>query len=110
MSGKANPSSMSSRSRLSRSNSVSAVVTTSQHPDAANAFNNFQYTAAAQTAWARAGFRAVDPAVANNFRDQYPVPVKLWTIDDLGGWSTADPQLFDKNTGSITKIYQEATG
>jgi len=38
------------------------------------------------------------------------VPVKLWTIDDLGGWSTADPQLFDKNTGSITKIYQEATG
>ena len=87
-----------------------AVVTTSPHLDAANAFNNFQYTAAAQTAWAQAGFRAVDPAVANNFRDQYPVPVKLWTIDDLGGWSTADPQLFDKNTGSITKIYQEATG
>ena len=34
------------------------------------------------------------------------MPVKLWTIDDLGGWSTADPQLFDKNTGSITKIYR----
>ena len=35
-----------------------AVVTTSPHLDAANAFNNFQYTAAAQTAWAQAGFRA----------------------------------------------------
>ena len=87
-----------------------AVVTSSAHLEAANAFNNFQYTAAAQTAWAQAGFRAVDPAVAAKFRDQYPVPMKLWTIDDLGGWSSADPQLFDKNTGSITKIYQEATG
>jgi sulfate/thiosulfate transport system substrate-binding protein len=87
-----------------------AVVSTSPHLEAANAFNNFQYTAAAQTAWAQAGFRAVDPAVAAKFRDQYPVPLKLWTIDDLGGWAAADPQLFDKNTGSITKVYQEATG
>ena len=87
-----------------------AVVTTSPHLEAANAFNNFQYTAAAQTAWAQAGFRPVDPAVAAKFRYQYPVPVKLWTIDDLGGWGAADPQLFDKNTGSITKIYLQATG
>ena len=35
---------------------------------------------------------------------------KLWTIADLGGWSSVDPQLFEKNTGSITKIYMEATG
>jgi sulfate/thiosulfate-binding protein len=87
-----------------------AVVTTSPHLEAANAFNNFQYTAAAQTAWAQAGFRAVDPAVAAKFRDQYPVPVKLWTIDDLGGWGAADPQLFDRSTGSISKIYLQATG
>jgi sulfate/thiosulfate transport system substrate-binding protein len=87
-----------------------AVVTTSQHLDAAVAFKNFQYTAAAQKVWARAGFRPVDPAVAADFRDQYPAPAKLWTIADLGGWGTADPQLFDKNTGSITKIYTKATG
>jgi sulfate/thiosulfate transport system substrate-binding protein len=87
-----------------------AVVTTSTHLDAAIAFKNFQYTAVAQKLWAQAGFRPVDPAVAARFRDQYPVPVKLWTIDDLGGWSTADSQLFDKNTGSITKIYKQATG
>ena len=87
-----------------------AVVTTSQHLDAAVAFKNFQYTAAAQKVWAQAGFRPVDPAVAADFRDQYPAPAKLWTIADLGGWGTADPQLFDKNTGSITKIYTKATG
>jgi sulfate/thiosulfate transport system substrate-binding protein len=87
-----------------------AVVTTSPHVDAATAFKNFQYTAPAQRLWAQAGFRAVDPAVASDFRDQFPVPVKLWTIADLGGWTSVDPQLFDKGTGSITKVYMEATG
>jgi sulfate/thiosulfate transport system substrate-binding protein len=87
-----------------------AVVTTGQHLDVAVAFKNFQYTAAAQKLWAQAGFRPVDPAVAADFRDQFPVPPKLWTIADLGGWATVDPQLFDKNSGSITKIYMQATG
>jgi sulfate/thiosulfate transport system substrate-binding protein len=87
-----------------------ALVTTGQHLDAAVAFKNFQYTAGAQKLWAQAGFRPVDPAVAADFRDQFPVPPKLWTIADLGGWVTVDPQLFDKNSGSITKIYMQATG
>jgi sulfate/thiosulfate-binding protein len=87
-----------------------AVVTTSPHLDAATAFKNFQYTAAAQQVWAQAGFRPVDPAVAADFRNQFPLPAKLWTIADLGGWATVDPQLFDKNNGSITKIYTKATG
>jgi ABC-type sulfate transport system substrate-binding protein len=60
--------------------------------------------------WAQAGFRPVDPAVAADFRNQFPLPTKLWTIADLGGWATVDPQLFDKNNGSITKIYTKATG
>ncbi|ORB76032.1 sulfate ABC transporter substrate-binding protein [Mycobacterium scrofulaceum] len=87
-----------------------AVVSTSTHLGAATAFKNFQYTAAAQKLWAQAGFRPVDPAVAAEFRDQYPVPAKLWTVADLGGWNAIDPQLFDKSTGSITKIYMQATG
>jgi sulfate/thiosulfate transport system substrate-binding protein len=87
-----------------------AVVSTSAHLDVANAFKNFQTTATAQKLWAQAGFRVVDPAVASIFRDQFPVPVKLWTITDLGGWSTVDPQLFDKATGRITKVYLQATG
>jgi sulfate/thiosulfate-binding protein len=87
-----------------------AVVITSPHLEAATAFKNFQYTAAAQKLWAQAGFRPVDPAVAADFRDQFPAPAKLWTIADLGGWGPVDPQLFDKNNGSITKIYMQATG
>jgi sulfate/thiosulfate transport system substrate-binding protein len=87
-----------------------AVVSTSAHLDVATAFANFQYTAAAQRLWAQAGFRVVDFAVANDFRDQFPVPTKLWTITDLGGWSAVDPQLFDRGTGRITKVYLEATG
>jgi sulfate transport system substrate-binding protein len=87
-----------------------AVLSTGAHLDAAIAFKNFQYTAQAQKLWAQAGFRPVDPAVAAAVRDQFPVPVKLWTIADLGGWDTVDPQLFDKSAGSITKIYTQATG
>jgi sulfate/thiosulfate transport system substrate-binding protein len=87
-----------------------AVVTSSPHLDAAIAFKNFQYTAQAQKLWAAAGFRPVDPAVAADVRSQFPMPVKLWTIADLGGWDTVDAQLFDKNSGSITKIYTQATG
>jgi sulfate transport system substrate-binding protein len=87
-----------------------AVVTNSAHLDAATAFKNFQYTAQAQKLWAAAGFRPVDPAVAADVRGQFPKPAKLWTIADLGGWETADPQLFDKKSGSITKIYMKATG
>lgn len=87
-----------------------AVVITTSHLEAATSFKNFQYTAAAQKLWAQAGFRPVDPAVAADFRGQFPTPAKLWTIADLGGWGAVDPQLFDKNTGSITKIYTQATG
>jgi sulfate/thiosulfate transport system substrate-binding protein len=87
-----------------------AVVTGSAHLDTVIAFKNFQYTAQAQKLWAAAGFRPVDPAVASNVRDRFPVPVKLWTIADLGGWDTVDAQLFGKNTGSITRIYLQATG
>ncbi|ORV13994.1 sulfate ABC transporter substrate-binding protein [Mycobacterium celatum] len=87
-----------------------AVVTSSAHLDAATAFKNFQYTEKAQKLWAQAGFRPVDPAVAAEVRSQFPVPLKLWTITDLGGWDTVDPRLFDKNSGSITGIYMRATG
>ncbi|MCV7111813.1 extracellular solute-binding protein, partial [Mycolicibacterium setense] len=85
-----------------------AVVTTTAHLATATAFKNFQYTVEAQRLWAQAGFRPVDPAVVAEFRDQFPLPEKLWTIADLGGWDTVDPQLFDKGTGSITNIYMQA--
>lgn len=87
-----------------------AVVTSSSHQDKAIALKNFLYTAEGQKLWAEAGFRPVDPAVAADFAKDFPAPAKLWTIADLGGWGEVDPALFDKENGSITKIYKQATG
>jgi len=87
-----------------------AVVSTGAHVDKATALKNFLYTPEGQKAWAQAGFRPVDPAVAADFAKDFPAPEKLWTIADLGGWSVVDPALFDKDNGSITKIYKQATG
>jgi sulfate transport system substrate-binding protein len=87
-----------------------AVVTTSTHLDKATALKNYLYTTDAQKIWAQAGFRPVDPSVAQDFATDFPTPQKLWTIADLGGWTTVDPALFDKDNGSITKIYKQATG
>ncbi len=87
-----------------------AVVTTSPNVDKATALKNFLFTPEGQKIWAQAGFRPVDPAVAADFAKDFPAPEKLWTIADLGGWSTVDPALFDKENGSITKIYKKATG
>lgn len=87
-----------------------AVVNKSAHLDVATRFVNFQYTPEAQKLWAEEGFRPVDPGVVEEFADKFPAPEKLWTIDDLGGWSKVDSELFNKDNGSITKIFQQATG
>ncbi|MDV3128289.1 sulfate ABC transporter substrate-binding protein [Mycobacterium sp. 21AC1] len=87
-----------------------AVVDTSPHAAAAQALENYLYTPEGQKLWAEAGFRPVDPAVAADFAKDFPTPEKLWTIDDLGGWSDVDPALFDKDHGSVTEIYKKATG
>jgi sulfate transport system substrate-binding protein len=85
-------------------------VSTGAHTDKAGALKNFLYTPEGQKIWAQAGFRPVDPAVAADFTADFPVPQKLWTIADLGGWKTVDPALFDKENGTITLIYKKATG
>src|SRR5690349_3739961 len=87
-----------------------AVVTSSTHLDQATALKNYLFTKDVQKIWAQAGFRPVDPSVAADFAADFPTPQKLWTIDDLGGWNSVDPTLFDKDNGSITKIYKQATG
>jgi len=87
-----------------------AVVTSSAHLDTATALKNYLFTKDGQKIWAQAGFRPVDPSVAQDFATDFPTPQKLWTIADLGGWNAVDPALFDKDNGSITKIYKQATG
>jgi sulfate transport system substrate-binding protein len=86
-----------------------AVVNTSKNLAKAKAFVAYTFTPAAQKLWAQAGFRPVDPAVAEEFAKDFPDPTKLWTIADLGGWGTVDKSLFDKDNGSVAKIYDAAT-
>ncbi len=75
----------------------------------AKAFADYLYTPAAQKAWAQAGFRPVDEAVAAEFASDFPAPKKLYEIADLGGWGPVNDALFDPDKGSVAKIYDEAT-
>jgi sulfate transport system substrate-binding protein len=87
-----------------------AVTENSKHAKEAKAFVDFLYTPEAQRGWAKAGFRPVDESVLKEFASDFPTPKKLWTIDDLGGWSKVNDELFDEENGSVAKIYNEATG
>lgn len=87
-----------------------AVIKGGQNEAKATALKNFLYTPEGQRVWAQAGFRPVDPAVAAEFTKDFPAPQKLWTIAELGGWSSVDKELFDKTNGKIATIYSKATG
>lgn len=86
-----------------------AVLKGSKNHSAATAFDEYLYSSAAQQVVAEAGFRPVDPTVASEFETRFPTPAKLWTIADLGGWTSVDEDLFAKDTGAIAKIYDAAT-
>jgi sulfate/thiosulfate transport system substrate-binding protein len=85
-----------------------AVTSKSSHKTQAQAFVNWQWTAAGQTIWAQQGYRPVDKAVFDKFSSKFPTPPQLFTIDFLGGWKTVKKTFFDPSTGSITKIEQAA--
>ena len=54
-----------------------AVVTSSAHLDKATALKNYLFTKEGQKIWAQAGFRPVDPSVAEDFATDFPTPAKL---------------------------------
>jgi len=86
-----------------------AVLKGSKNVAKATAFNEYLYTPEAQKLLAEAGFRPVDETVAKEFAAKFPLPTKLWTIADLGGWKSIDSTLFKKDVGDIAKIYDLAT-
>ncbi|UPW05254.1 sulfate ABC transporter substrate-binding protein [Rhodococcus pyridinivorans] len=86
-----------------------AVLKNAKDVEVAQAFNDFLYTPEAQRLWAEAGFRPVDPTVAEEFADEFSQPEKLWTVADLGGWETVNEELFADSTGTIAVIYDNAT-
>ena len=51
-----------------------AVVTSSAHLDTATALKNYLFTKEGQKIWAQAGFRPVDPSVAQDLATDFPTP------------------------------------
>jgi sulfate/thiosulfate transport system substrate-binding protein len=86
-----------------------AVTTKSSHAKQAQAFVNWQWSAAGQTIWAQKGYRPVLASVAKQFASKFPTPPDLFTIAYLGGWTSVSKTFFAPSTGSITKI-EEAAG
>jgi sulfate/thiosulfate transport system substrate-binding protein len=84
-----------------------AAVTKKAKPQA-KAFLDYLWTPAAQTVFAKHGYRPVDASVAKRFASRFPKPKDLFTIDDLGGWSKVNDTFFDPDKGSVTKIEQDA--
>ncbi len=62
--------------------------------EVAEAFVRFLYTPEAQRAFAEVGFRPVDEAIAGEFSEKYPSLSGLFTVQDLGGWDTAQDKFF----------------
>jgi sulfate transport system substrate-binding protein len=81
-----------------------AVTSNSKHPQQAKAFLDFLYAKEAQRIFADNGYRPVVAGVAKP--GEFPVPSKLFTIDDLGGWTAVTKNFFDPSTGVVTKIEQ----
>lgn len=86
-----------------------AIINSTKSNPAAEAFRDFLYSDAGQRLWGAAGFRPVKASIFDEFKDKFPTPEKLYKIDEIGGWDKINAELFDPESGAITKIYDKAT-
>jgi sulfate/thiosulfate transport system substrate-binding protein len=79
-----------------------AVVAKAKNASMAKAFVKFLYTDQAQRIFADQGYRPVVKKDLDTSR--FPTPAQLFTIDELGGWSSINTKFFDPDNGLVTKI------
>jgi sulfate/thiosulfate transport system substrate-binding protein len=84
------------------------IATTKDAPEQASKFVDYVLSEPAQERFASWGYRPVNEAVLAKHADEFPNPPGLFTIEDLGGWSKVNDEMFDPDTGSIAKIEEEA--
>jgi sulfate/thiosulfate transport system substrate-binding protein len=86
------------------------IATTSDAPAAAQQFLDYVLSAPAQEHFVDWGYRPVNAEVlaAAKADGKFPDPPGLFTIDDLGGWSSVNDEFFDVENGSIAKIEEDA--
>jgi sulfate/thiosulfate-binding protein len=84
------------------------IAQTKAAPATAKTFLDYVLSDAAQQRFADWGYRPVNEAVLAKNKDKFPDPATLKTIDDLGGWTKLNDELFDPEKGSIAKIEGDA--
>jgi sulfate/thiosulfate-binding protein len=78
-----------------------AVTSGTKHPTQAKAFVDFLESQKGQQIWADNGFR---PVVTSGVNASFPTPANLFTITDLGGWSSVTTKFFDPDKGALVGI------
>jgi sulfate/thiosulfate transport system substrate-binding protein len=84
------------------------IAVTSSAPQAAKDFLKFALGDTAQQYFADWGYRPVNAAVLAKNKSKFPDPPSVKTIDDYGGWSKVNDELFDPEKGSVAKIENDA--
>jgi sulfate transport system substrate-binding protein len=82
-----------------------AIVSTSESPEAAQAFLDYLYTPEAQAVFASKGYRPVVEGVETEFDSSGPAG--LFTIADLGGWPDVRTRFFDREESIFLDIENE---
>lgn len=65
----------------------------------------YLYSDAAQRLIGESGYRPTDEQILQEFSDTYDLSMKLWTIDDFGGWDQAYSDYFDDGA-QFDQIYE----
>jgi sulfate/thiosulfate transport system substrate-binding protein len=84
------------------------IAATTAAGDQAKAFVKFALGDTAQQHFADWGYRPVNQAVFEKNKDKFPEPATVKTIDEYGGWSKVNDELFDPEKGSVAEIEDDA--
>jgi sulfate transport system substrate-binding protein len=91
-----------------------ALVKTTENKDAANAFIRFTRSDAAQSIFARWGFRPLSKTVAAqpDVKKKFPERPGVFTIDSkfIGGWDRVQTDWFDPDKGIMATIERNVGG
>jgi sulfate/thiosulfate transport system substrate-binding protein len=77
-------------------------------PASAQKFLDYVLSKPAQEQFASWGYRPVNQDVLAANKSKFPDPPGLFTIDDLGGWSKVNQEMFDPEKGSVAKLEEDA--
>jgi sulfate/thiosulfate transport system substrate-binding protein len=81
-----------------------AVTTEADDPEAGQAFLDFQISDEGQRLWAENGYRPVNEKILAEYKDEFPEPKELFTIEEFGGWEKVATEFFDPAEGSVAEI------